>query len=292
MTQRILIRRIGALGDVLLTTAVARRMRIENPDAEIHFHTGCPDALVGNPNVNWIGYNPTVQYDRAVDLDLGFESNRKVHQLDAAFQIAFGDTGGPKEIFFARAEAPEIEGVDWDRTIVFHPATSWANRTWDAGWWTRLAAMVVAKGFTVVSTGTSRDHALVGDGIYDMRSRFSLAHQAGMIARARAFMCSNSGLMILAGTTDQQVVTLQTVTRAEHSLPWRRGVQGWGYRSIRPDLPCYPCDEDLGPVTFIGCARGDFACVGALKHEIVLEALLEAAEGVEAPPLSEQRRSS
>lgn len=290
MTQRILIRRMGALGDVLTTTAIAHRLRIENPSAEIHFETACPHALVGNPYINFIGRSGS--YDRVIDLDLGFESNRKVHQLDAAMLIAFGDTGGPKEIFFARAPAPEIDGVDWSKTITFHPATSWQNRTWDPAWWSELARRVVDAGFTVVCTGTARDHGISGHKILDVRGRFNLAQQAGMIAESRAFMCSNSGLMILAGTTDQQVVTVQTVTRAEFSLPWRHGVLGWGYRSIRPAIECYPCDEGLGAVTYIGCARGDFACVGQIKHDIVMEALLEAAAGIPAPGLSDQRRSA
>ena len=105
----ILIRRAGALGDVLMATPVLRRMRQENPGARIIFSTLQGQALVGNPDVDLVTHE-TPHCDRYVNLDMVYESNPKMHATEAYMRAAFGDPGDPSEYVPVFAPEPVMAG--------------------------------------------------------------------------------------------------------------------------------------------------------------------------------------
>jgi ADP-heptose:LPS heptosyltransferase len=278
---RILLRRRHALGDTLLSTAVAHRLRVENPDAIIDVETICPTAYEGptwkNPHVNSVIHQTSGDYDRVCDLDMAHERNRNCHQVDAYMEAAFGDHQGPKEIIFPIGEPPLL-GVAWDRTITFHTNTSWRNRTIPAELWQQLAGKLVAAGYSIVLLGTSIDQTVHGRGIIDTRNMLNLHQQAAVIAASRAFVCGGSGLFMLSGATETPVVVFLTISKAEHCLPYRRGELGWNFTPLIPDVGCYGCnaDERNYGSTSVGCLRSDFACLSKFSAESAFEATLEA----------------
>ena len=69
----ILVRRTGAFGDVIDTTPVVRRLRHENPDAEIDVNTQYPRVSLNSPHR--VGLKRDIAYDRVIDLNMAFERN-------------------------------------------------------------------------------------------------------------------------------------------------------------------------------------------------------------------------
>lgn len=261
--MNILIRRTGAMGDVLLTTPIVARFRAEyGSDAIIDVHTGVPQVYAGtgykNPHVTDINMPRAAGYDIVCELDGVYERDRKRHQVHAFMEAAFGDDEGDKTIRFPIAEPPNL-GVTWDNVVSIHPAIAWPSRTFPAQWWQKVVSRLIALGFTVVALGTSRDHFL--DQVVDTRSQLSLHQQAAVIAASKAFIASDSGLLTLAGATETPIVTMLTVTKPEYFLPYRHGELGWKIKAHTPDIECFGCSGDLGPVTYVACRRHDNVCI-------------------------------
>lgn len=264
MPETILLRRVGALGDVLNTTPVARRLRQENADATIHVDTQHQHAYLGNPHIN--GFcDPTITYDRTIDLTLAYERDRGKNQAAAMLSAAFGDDGGERKIEFAYPKNlfPTLP----ERTAVLHPARSWPNRTLPLAFWQSLANELLAARFAVVVTGTDRDWTL--EGVIDLRGKLVLAAQASLIAEASIFICSDSGLLTLAGATDTPTIALTTITPVEITAPMRPELIQMPAR-----IECFGCSLDAPPGEMVECRRGDNACVETFDaHEIVDKAL-------------------
>ena len=93
--MRILVRRTGALGDVVLATPIVRRLKRENPDVEIVVQTAYPDVFKGNPHVADVVLPslkvPPEPIWRHVDLDLAYERRPRMHIVEAYMREAFGE---------------------------------------------------------------------------------------------------------------------------------------------------------------------------------------------------------
>lgn len=276
---RILVRRDGAFGDVLIATPITRRLRLEDPDAVIDIATSNGSVFEGsgwrNADINNV-VSPDITpfgYDRVIDLNMAHERNRRIHQIDSYMEVAFGDRLGPKQIIFPSGNAPDL-GVDWSKVVTIHPNTSWESRTIPGLLWERLVAMLTDAGLIVVTLGTTRDKVIPGT--IDTRSKLNLLQQASAIQHSRAFVCGGSGLFMLSGATSTPTVVFLTISRAEHCLPFRNDILGDGYFPLIPDIECYGCNEEYGPVTFVGCLRKDFACVSLFTADQAFGATMKA----------------
>jgi ADP-heptose:LPS heptosyltransferase len=273
--MRFLVHRTHALGDVLNTTPVVRRLRREHPAADIDISTYYPAVFANNPDITRIGAGG--RYDKVIPLSLVYERNRRIHQVDAHFLAAFGDVDGDKTIVFRADEAPDL-GVDCSQAVAFHPNVSWPSRTLRSAWWNALAARMVAEGYSVISLGTMIDHALSGPGVVDTRGRLTLAQQAGVISACRALVCGDSAMFTLVGATETPAVGLCTITRPEYFMPFRRGELGWNFTPIVTQVPCFGCRE-LDPASeYHFCSRGDNACVDSFRVKDVALATLRAIQ--------------
>lgn len=280
--MNIVIRRAGAMGDVLLTTPIAARFRAENPDAIIDIHTGVPQVYAGtgwkNPHVDQVNMPRPGGYDIVIELDGVYERDRRRHQVHSFMEAAFGDEGDEynRSIVFPIGPIPDLD-VTWDNIITIHPAIAWPSRTFPQRWWQSLVDRLIRLGFTVVSLGTARDHHL--EQVTDTRNRLNLYQQAAAIAASKVFIASDSGLLTLAGATETKIVTMLTVTKGEFFLPYRHGELGWGITAITPPIECFGCSGDLGPVTFVQCRRGDNICISMINPIAVADAALTAIYG-------------
>lgn len=273
--MRIKLRRTGALGDVLNTTPIVRRLHAEYPEAMIGVETEHGYVYAGNPHIAGLTVAPARCFDRVIELDMVYERDRRMHQVAAFMREAFGDTAGDRSICLAYEDAAVPFAVAYHRAVVLHPACSWPNRTLPAAWWQRVANLLAVAGKQVVVTGTVYDHALTGP-LLDLRGRLPLAGQAKLIAGAQAFLCSDSGLFTLVGATETPAVGLCTITRAEYFMPYRHGELGWNFTPIATPMPCYGCGGDEPPNQYFDCRRGDNACTASFEPALVVEQVLAA----------------
>ena len=273
--MKILVRRTGAFGDVLDTTPVIRRLRQENPEAEIDVDTQYFGVFLDSPR--GIGRKRSdVEYNIFIDLDGAFEQKlRRVGVVESYMEVAFGDRGGSTQLELTYDPRPPFK-MDWSTTITMHAARSWPQRTLPHGFWTDLANELVKRGWNICCIGTNQDWSMRGihKGIVDtsrLQTRDASGQlqdtsytltphaQAAIIGASRAFVCSGSGPMMLAQCTDVPIVAMETM-----SLPWifereRHGSKGWRMTSVMPmrngkQLWCAGCSHSLlKPVTYFEC---------------------------------------
>lgn len=273
--QRILVRRAGAFGDVICVTPVVRRLREENAVAEIDVDTQYPQVFRNSPHR--IGIKRDVVYDRVIDLNMALEHNRRVGIVESYMEVAFGDREGSTRLEMNYGTPPEF-GLDWSLAITMHPARSWPQRTLPINFWIDLANLLASRGWIVLCIGTKQDWGFSGHRVLDLRDRFDMQTQAAVIGASRAFVCSDSGPMILAQVTNVPIVALLTMT-----LPWmaameRNGVVGWRFRGVSSPIECVGCTHRVSEAsTFFSCERGDNKCVTLFDSEAIANEVESAA---------------
>lgn len=274
--QRILVKRTGAFGDVIDVTPVVRRLRRENPAAEIDVDTQYPKVFWNSPHQ--VGFKRNVVYDRVIDLDMAYERNlRRVGVVESYMEVAFGDREGSTQLEMSYGAPPEF-GLDWSLAITMHPARSWPQRTLPVNFWVDLANILAKRGWIVLCLGTRQDWGFRGHRVVDFRDQFDMQTQAAVIGASRAFVCSESGPMMLAQVTDVPIVALHTM-----GLPWitareRHGVVGWRFHALPAPIECVGCSHRLTePSTYFKCERGDNVCVTLFDPRVIADEVESAA---------------
>lgn len=287
--MRILVRRIGALGDAVLATPVLRRLRRENPDAEIGFQTAYPDVVRDSPHrivplapgplpYPW---TPEGGVDRTIELTNAYETRPAMHIVEAYMEETFGDPGDPRD---RQQELAYHEPKTWPkgRVVAVHAARAgWRNRTLPEATWWKVIRGLRDCGFFPVLVGAPRDSLGGSIAVVSFHVTDILA-QAGFISRCVAFVGSDSGLLHVAGATDAPIVGVFTSAAAIFRMPLRgrklvlSGIPSGGkFVAVAPDLPCVGClHRRPPPVTTEFCERGDTACVGAVRAESIVEAVV------------------
>jgi ADP-heptose:LPS heptosyltransferase len=273
--MNILLRRTGALGDVIQTLPIARRLRVENPDDFIIFQTQYPQVYFGNPNVNMVAVNVDGAIHKTIDLDRSYERDTARHLVDAYMKTAFGDYGEGHDKSFEIEKAVAPVWID-DMTILFHPNVSWPNRTLKPEFWGELALRLQKKYFKVAVIGTTLDHNLQAYGVIDTRSLLSLAQQAAAIDAAACLVCGDSSMFSLVGTTETPAVGFCTISRPEYFMPFRRGKLGWNFTALNAPVECFGCRESAGDVTYLDCKFRTNACVDSFDVDEAFEAVVRA----------------
>jgi len=272
--MKILVRRTVALGDVILATPVPRRLKRENPGAEISVQTAYYDVFRNNPYVL-----PTIDpinihhgpYDTVINLDLAYENQPRMHIVEAYMLHAFGDAGRTEdkrqELFFDRTPMKHIAGKGY---VAVHAAVAgWKNRTLPRDTWREVLHRLNVAGLQPILVGTERD-AVPG---FDCPTFFvpDIHMQATLIQSCECFVGSDSGLLHVAGATDTPIVGVFTCADPEYRLPFREKCV-----AVTPDLNCIGCLGRRGaPVTTESCERGDIACVAMVRATDIVDATLK-----------------
>ena len=274
---RILLRRSGALGDVLCATPVIRALReTYGRYAEIIVETGCHQALVGNPDVTGV-FSPGAApgpFDRAIDLDLAYERRPTRHIVDAYLEEA-NLTSRSKRIAFGISPPPPKALIAQDRLVTIHAARSWSSRTMPDDFWNEVILGLVERKFNPLLIGGGADfahHTWAGSAV----GQTNLRETAELIAASCCLICSDSAMLHLAGATDTPIVGLFTSVRSAYRIPYRHGELGWKVVALEADVPCRGCLADYPPpVTNMSCRHGTDACVRAIQPADVLAAVEE-----------------
>jgi len=279
--MKILIKRTGALGDVILTTPIVRRLKRENRDAEIIAQTGYPAVFKCNPHVSHVvepGQRLYWEFGQTVDLDLSYERRPSMHIVDAYMEEAFGDRGFSiaskrQELFFNTKPLFPLP----NRYVAVHAAhAGWRNRTLPKATWIAVIEGLLKNDLCPILVGTERDGI---DGIATSCLVPDIHVQARLIASCACFVGSDSSLLHVAGATDTPIVGIFTSVKPDYRLPYRENCTA----VVPPGLDCLGCQERASaPSTVESCERGDVACVQAVRAEDIVNAVVSAIKGAEA----------
>lgn len=269
----VVVRRTGALGDVVLTTPVIRHIRAElGPEATIIVETTYSSVFSHSPHkvesLLFSGDRP--RGTTLIDLDLAYELRPKMH-IVAAYSEVLEAAGFPPIPEDRRLQEmfPNQRISFGEPTVAVHAARSWENRTLPTTFWLDTTSLLRQVGYRVVFVGTDRDQ-LTGP-----HCNQSLNYTAGMLARCAAFLGSDSSLLHVAAAVGCPVVGLFTSVRPEYRMP----LGGPGVALIPAGLPCWGClERALVPTTNLKiCERGDTACIWRFNPAEVVTAVQSIA---------------
>jgi heptosyltransferase-2 len=188
--------------------------------------------------------------------------------FEAARGLDVTPDGGPPEFFLgaaARAEAAAwlaASGLDTAREIVaLAPGAAHATKRWPVAQWQALAGALAARGRQVVIVGGPEDRAIAeavlegAPSAVSAAGRFGLQGTGAVLARARALVSGDTGVMHMATGVGTPVVALFGPTvEAFGFFPYRARS-----RVVQHDLPCRPCSRMGGEACPLGhhdCLRG------------------------------------
>lgn len=259
--EKILVKRTGAMGDVVWTTPIIFQLWSEGHSVSVQ--TSCPEVFKNNPQVA-----PKQDfYDRIIDLDLAYEKRPEMHILEAYEEEAGIECSvNAPMIYTDFVDRQIVEKLDLPRDfIAIHPANTWKNRTWSPLDWYALTRMVNKP---VVCLGTMNDQEIPGT--IDLRGKLTLQQVKIVINKSQALVASDSGVLHIGACTDKPLVGLFTSALGDYRLPFRGKT-----RAVSPKLDCIGClHRQPVPVTYVGCEKGTYECVNKLTPASVFQALV------------------
>ena len=277
------VKRIGALGDVILSTPIVEHLIDEGKT--VQFITAYPDVFKHSPvtAVTPDKVNTLQKSDVFVDLDNVYENNPHMHIVDAYANVSGFSLDSKQQTLWIEGIEPNSFGM-WNRNknskvpyIVVHPSRSWPNRTLDIAVWTTVVRHLLQLNYDVYIVGSSRDtfvhptlNITTTGKLFDVRGLLNLHQIVHLINYARCFVGMDSGLLHLAGTTSTPIIGVFTCCKSEYRLPYRwnpvKGEEDVGYHctTVKTKLDCYGCHHNRKPpVTDWSCPRGDLGCINS-----------------------------
>jgi GT2 family glycosyltransferase/ADP-heptose:LPS heptosyltransferase len=259
-SKTILVRRTGALGDALLASGVIKKLKKDNPEAEIVVSSICGDVFRGNPNVSKVVRSlEGVQADKFYDLDLSYEMNPKVPVWEAYSRTVFGEA-----VLDASAIEMYSTELDWqttkaklgsinpdkDNVAVLHMGVGWPSRTWAKHSWQNVVSRLAQK-FKVIVIGRGGDfRADHMANVLNLVDHLSIFEVRELCARASVFVGMDSGMLHVAQTTDVPIVGLFTVANPTFRVVPRPTKTV----ALIPKSSCRFClHEQNPPVTYVEC---------------------------------------
>jgi len=271
--MHIVVKRTGALGDVVLTTPIIRRLKRENPHAVVSVQTAYPDVFRNSPRVDMTAASD-MGVSRIVDLDGAYEKRPLMHIVYACMEEAFGyqgETGDlQQELFFERRAL--FSGRRRKYVAVHAAHAGWRNRTLPSQTWIDVCAGLKKADLWPILVGTGRD-ALPTAACTSFHSSDVLA-QAQLIDNCACFVGSDTGLLHVAGATSTPIVGVFTSVDPAYRMPLRDGDA-----VVTPKgLDCLFCHgRRTPPVMDESCEReGDEVamCVRAVRADAIVDAVL------------------
>jgi GT2 family glycosyltransferase len=159
----IVVRRRGALGDVLLTTPIIAALRKRQPKSPVIVHTDCPQVIqMGDEMVTAkASYSPTNDA-QVIDLDMAYENAPSLPYIEAYARAAEVEVPLDERlpIFIpsnpARAWAKLQFGGQTRMCAIHRDPTNWEGRDWPQDRWDDLEKRLEGDGWAVMRVGRSK----------------------------------------------------------------------------------------------------------------------------------------
>jgi ADP-heptose:LPS heptosyltransferase len=154
--KRILIRRLGARGDVLLLTPALRALQEKWPQAEIQLQTKCPTMLTGMPGIK-MAMESKSYFDYFYDLDLSYEKRPDVHIVQAYADALEVQLPRQWTIEMFPSEKDEAWGLRKSRgmkvALIHAGTTTWPGKNWSLDRMEQVVKHLKAQGFFTIAVG-------------------------------------------------------------------------------------------------------------------------------------------
>ena len=217
MEKRIAIRRSGAMGDVLMATALLPCLRRLNPGHQVDFITGFEAVVRNNPNVDAVYPRiiDPLRYEKIYDLDLAYENNPRLSTHEAYCRAAGISLQEEQPEFYPdedeRREARRIlvnHNVDRKDTVVaFHPQASFWARNWPVSRFGLVADELTRRyGCRCISLGGPHDIPVPGT--IDLRSAGTIGVSCAVLEHATLFIGVDSFFLHAARALEVPVIGL------------------------------------------------------------------------------------
>lgn len=285
---KILVVRSGAMGDVLLTTPIIKKIFNKYQGlCVITVATRYADVFKNNPYVNkTISIhdlrNLEEIYDLIMDLDSCYEKNRGLHITHAYNFYAFGadstqenlqpelfSTNQDKETcteFIKSIKTPYI--VCHNRQDASQPYRNIPVKEWEY----LIRSLAEKTSFKVIQIGSKdMDVALIekNDVFIDARDRFNLQQTKELISNAKLFLGTDAGPLHIAATTQTPIVSFFSIAHHQLRKPLRE--DRIIFKPITPNIECYGCQSNFSVNEPWICQRKDFACTSLFNINQALD---------------------
>jgi len=286
----ILVQRRAAIGDVIMSTAVVRELKLKyGSNANIDVATDFAEVYRNNPhirNIFPVDQIPDVKgWDIYINLDNAYEFNPTQHYQKNYMYRAFGvNSLNPSVELFPsdedQAAVTEFQRQnELDQYIVVHMRNwHWAAKNITMDVWLDVYAQVFEQkaNFKVVCVGGSTDHFVDHPLFVDARARFNNQQIKVLCDGARAFAGVDSGPYWCAAASDTHIIALLTHLRPEVIVPVRNWEDGKNAVAIQTLEDCRGCNDDqVRPVSRLICKKGNTPCNNNFDTTAIAQAILE-----------------
>lgn len=255
----ILIKREGAIGDVLMITPIVKALKKTYPESRLYVETQCPQLIENNPNIDEIIGSANINnFDLSYQLE--YEKFPGEIRIDAmARQAGVKLIDRKMEVFLKEPQKLPINGP----YVVFHTGKSWPNRELSIDKWADVAEYIKKQGLNIAEVGTSATERMSVDGITDFRNR-QWGFVSKLIRDAEFFIgidsaCSNlakavqTPAFIFYGCVNPLVMLADVVE----------------YPIIANNLDCIGC-RDRSTAHYVECSKIETYCCTTIEVQDII----------------------
>lgn len=219
--HRIIVRRMAATGDVLLTTPILSALWRAWPLCTIHVETMFPELFVGNPHVTSAAkVMPHYPTDMVINLDGAYEATPMRHIVRSYAEVA-GVTVYEK--WATRFRVPH-EDAEWATEqlsglkgcVAIHAGLStWPGKNWPLSRWVEVIDALRKDGHHVVLVGSQSNPELTQAATLDLTGSTTIPRLFAVLERCRFCISIDSFPLHAAQAVGAPVVGLFGVTTPE-----------------------------------------------------------------------------
>jgi GT2 family glycosyltransferase/ADP-heptose:LPS heptosyltransferase len=192
--DRIVVRRAGAQGDVIMATPILRALRRDYPHSAIVVETVCKDVLTGNPDITDVVHQlKLLETDHVIDLNMAYERRPMEHAIAvyaelAGVKLQGNDDWRPRLYPHDTARVVAAQRMpDAGRYAIIHPGSieGWVGRQWPARRWPDVIANLHKRGYKTVLVGNDATPGMATS--LDFRN-VHFSHFSAIMERANLFV--------------------------------------------------------------------------------------------------------
>jgi ADP-heptose:LPS heptosyltransferase len=289
----ILVKRRGAIGDVIMATGLVREIKRQHGDnANIYVATECIEVFKNNPHVagtlypDSIGPEQMSVFDVVYNLDDAYEVNRDIHYVDAYFYKVFGklDKNKSVELFPSELDYVTVNELKQQHDLSKYIVVHMRNWHWQAKnislevWFDVFTKLFEERDdFKIVTIGGQTDLTVDHPLFVDLRAANLTSQQMKVLCdEADCFVGIDSGPFQCAAASKTPIIALLTHLYADRIVPDRKWFRGYHVKAIKTLEDCHGCnDRQALPVRQIVCEKTDYPCTRNFDTQAIADAILK-----------------